>query len=346
MKQYTRKQVIKRLKDRIAKGYGIVAAGAGTGISAKFEEEGGADLILVFNSGLYRMHGLGSLSGWMAYGNANDVSLELGEKHILPIVKEAPVICSVNGTDPTKVMESFLWKIGEAGFSGINNFPTIGMIDGKFRAALEETGMGYDKEVEMIALAHEMGFFTTAYVFNPEEARQMAKAGCDCILAHMGLTVGGAIGAKETMSLQEAAEQTEKIESDEGDNAEPPQSRSPIPSPQFKGRGKGLFSEGEFSRYIVLDPMIIPPFDGVDIKAAHHDGKMEVISSCQAGVTREPQGGSFSDLLSKGNLYFAQVSVNRRQALSVVEHDGETVDSKPICVDNSAMIGCLHRGVG
>ena len=211
MKQYTRKQVIKRLKDKLAKGYCIVAAGAGTGISAKFEEEGGADLILVFNSGLYRMHGLGSLSGWMAYGNANDVSLELGEKHILPIVKEAPVICSVNGTDPTKVMEAFLWKVGEAGFSGINNFPTIGMIDGKFRAALEETGMGYDKEVEMIALAHEMDFFTTAYVFNPEEARQMAKAGCDCILAHMGLTVGGAIGAKETMSLQEAAEQTEKI---------------------------------------------------------------------------------------------------------------------------------------
>jgi predicted TIM-barrel enzyme len=211
MKQYTRKEVIKRLKSKIAKGSAIVAAGAGTGISARFEEEGGADLILVFNSGLYRMHGLGSLSGWMAYGNANDVSLELGEKHILPIVKEAPVICSINGTDPTKVMEVFLWKVGEAGFSGINNFPTIGMIDGTFRAALEETGMSYDKEVEMIALAHEMGFFTTAYVFNTEEARKMTKAGCDCILAHMGLTIGGAIGAKATMSLKEAAEQTAKI---------------------------------------------------------------------------------------------------------------------------------------
>jgi predicted TIM-barrel enzyme len=203
--------VIKRLKRKVAKGSAIVAAGAGTGISARFEEEGGADLILVFNSGLYRMHGLGSLSGWMAYGNANDVSLELGEKHILPIVKEAPVICSVNGTDPTKVMEVFLWKVGEAGFSGINNFPTIGMIDGTFRAALEETGMSYDKEVEMIALAHDMGFFTTAYVFNPEEARLMARAGCDCILAHMGLTIGGAIGAKATMSLKEAAARTKKI---------------------------------------------------------------------------------------------------------------------------------------
>jgi predicted TIM-barrel enzyme len=211
MNQYTRKEVIKRLKSKVSKGSAIVAAGAGTGISARFEEEGGADLILVFNSGLYRMHGLGSLSGWMAYGNANDVSLELGEKHILPIVKEAPVICSVNGTDPTKVMEVFLWKVGEAGFSGINNFPTIGMIDGTFRAALEETGMSYDKEVEMIALAHDMGFFTTAYVFNPEEARLMARAGCDCILAHMGLTIGGAIGAKATMSLKEAAARTKKI---------------------------------------------------------------------------------------------------------------------------------------
>jgi predicted TIM-barrel enzyme len=211
MKQYTRKEVIKRLRSKVNKGSCIVAAGAGTGISARFEEDGGADLILVFNSGLYRMHGLGSLSGWMAYGNANDVSLELGEKHILPIVKEVPVICSVNGTDPTKVMEVFLWKIGEAGFSGINNFPTVGMIDGNFRLALEESGMSYDKEVKMIALAHEMDFFTTAYVFNPEEAREMAKAGCDCILAHMGLTVGGAIGAKETMSLKEAAEQTAEI---------------------------------------------------------------------------------------------------------------------------------------
>ena len=137
MKQYTRKQVLKRLKDKIARGYSIVAAGAGTGISAKFEEEGGADLVLVFNSGLYRMHGLGSLSGWMAYGNANDVALELGERHILPIVKEVPVLCSVNGTDPTKMMNNHLRKIKEAGFSGINNFPTMGMIDGQFRAALE-----------------------------------------------------------------------------------------------------------------------------------------------------------------------------------------------------------------
>jgi predicted TIM-barrel enzyme len=211
MRQYTRKQVLKRLKDKIAKGNSIVAAGAGTGISARFEEEGGADLILVFNSGLYRMHGLGSLSGWMAYGNANDVALELGEHHILPIVKEAPVLCSVNGTDPTKVMGAHLKRIKEAGFSGINNFPTMGMIDGQFRAALEETGMTYEKEVEVMGLAHEMDLFAAAYAFNPEEAKKMARAGVDCVLAHMGLTVGGAIGAKQTMALADAAERTKEI---------------------------------------------------------------------------------------------------------------------------------------
>ena len=208
MKQYTRDEVLKRLKNKLATGRIIVAAGAGTGISAKFEEEGGADLILVFNSGLYRMHGLGSLSGWMAYGNANEVSLQLGERYVLPIVKEVPVICSVNGTDPTMIMEVFLKKLKEVGFSGINNFPTIGMIDGNFRAALEDTGMGYDKEVAVTALAHEMGLFTTAYAFTSDEARKMAEAGCDVLLAHVGLTVGGSIGASMTMSLDEAAERT------------------------------------------------------------------------------------------------------------------------------------------
>ena len=208
MKQYTRGQVLERLRAKLATGNIIVAAGAGTGISAKFEEEGGADLILVFNSGRYRMHGLGSLSGWMAYGNANEITLEMGERQILPIVKEAPVVCSINGTDPTVVMEVFLKRVKEAGFSGINNFPTIGMIDGNFRAALEDTGMGYDKEVAVTALAHEMDFFTSAYAFTAEEAHKMAAAGCDCLLAHVGLTVGGSIGASETMSLDQAAEKT------------------------------------------------------------------------------------------------------------------------------------------
>ena len=211
MKQYTREQVLERLKAKLASGRIIVAAGAGTGISAKFEEEGGADFIMVFNSGRYRMHGLGSLSGWMAYGNANTIALEMGERQILPIVKEAPVVCSINGTDPTLVMEVFLKRVKEAGFSGINNFPTIGMIDGNFRTALEGTGMGYDKEVAVTALAHEMGFFTTAYAFTADEASRMAEAGCDCLLAHVGLTVGGSIGASQTMGMDEAADKTREM---------------------------------------------------------------------------------------------------------------------------------------
>ncbi len=211
MKQYTRAEVVKRLRDKLSSGRIIVAAGAGTGISAKFEEEGGADLIMVFNSGAYRMHGLGSLSGWLAYGNACEVAFEMGERYVLPIVKETPVVCSVNGTDPTRVMSLWLKKIKAAGFSGVNNFPTMGMVDGNFRAALEATGMGYDKEVSAIAQAHELDLFTMPYVFNRQEATEMAKAGCDCLLAHVGLTAGGSIGATETMTLAEAAERTREM---------------------------------------------------------------------------------------------------------------------------------------
>lgn len=211
MKQYNRQQVVKRLRAKLASGRIIVAAGAGTGISAKFEEEGGADLIMVFNSGRYRMHGLGSLSGWMAYGNANDVAMEMGEQNVLPIIKEVPVVCSVNATDPTRVMDLWLKKVKDAGFSGVNNFPTMGMIDGNFRAGLEETGMSFDKEVEVIQIANKMNLFTMPYAFTPEEARKMAKAGCDCLLAHVGLTVGGSIGAKTTLSIDEAAQVTKKM---------------------------------------------------------------------------------------------------------------------------------------
>ncbi len=206
MQQYNRQQVLKRLKDKLASGRIIVAAGAGTGISAKFEEEGGADLLLVFNSGRYRMHGLGSLSGLLAYGDANAIALEMGERQILPIVKQTPVICSLMGTDPTRVMSILLKQVLATGFSGINNFPTVGLIDGNFRANLEQTGMGYGKEVEMIRLAHEMDIFTTAYAFNVAEAQAMARAGVDVLLAHMGLTAGGSIGATETMTLAQAGE--------------------------------------------------------------------------------------------------------------------------------------------
>lgn len=206
MKQYTRQEVLQRLHRKLASGRIIVAAGAGTGISAKFEEAGGADLLLVFNSGRYRMHGLGSLSGLLAYGDANAIALEMGTRQILPIVKEVPVICSVNGTDPTRVMRFFLKEVVDAGFSGVNNFPTVGLIDGNFRATLEKTGMGYGKEAEMIRLAHEQNIFTMAYAFNRTEARLMAEAGCDLLLAHVGLTAGGSIGAEETMSLEQAAD--------------------------------------------------------------------------------------------------------------------------------------------
>jgi predicted TIM-barrel enzyme len=206
MKQYTRIELISRLKAKLATGKIIVAGGAGTGISAKFEEEGGADIIMVFNSGRYRMHGLGSLSGWMAYGDANAIAFEMGERQILPITNEVPVICSVNGTDPTRVMPVFLNQVISAGFSGVNNFPTIGMIDGNFRATLEATGMGYDKEVDMIGLAHSKDIFTMAYAFTVEEAKSMASAGCDMLLAHVGLTAGGSIGAIKTLSLEESAD--------------------------------------------------------------------------------------------------------------------------------------------
>ena len=162
MKQYNRQEVLQRLRDKLATGHILVAAGAGTGISAKFEEQGGAVLLLVFNSGRYRMHGLGSLSGLMAYGDANAIALEMGERQILPVVNEVPVICSVNGTDPTRVMRTLLKRIIETGFSGVNNFPTVGLVDGNFRAALEQTGMGYDKEVAMIAEAHAQDIFTMA----------------------------------------------------------------------------------------------------------------------------------------------------------------------------------------
>ncbi len=206
MKQYNRTQLLERLKAKLATGRIIVGAGAGTGITAKFAEQGGADMLLVFNSGRYRMHGLGSLSGLMAYGDANAIALEMGERQILPIVDEVPVICSINGTDPTRVMSVFLKQVMAAGFSGVNNFPTVGLIDGNFRAALETTGMGYDKEVALIRLAHDMDIFTMPYAFNPDEARRMAEAGCDVLIVHVGLTVGGSIGASQAMTVAEAAD--------------------------------------------------------------------------------------------------------------------------------------------
>jgi predicted TIM-barrel enzyme len=192
--RYTRDQVLERLRAQIAQGKPIVGAGAGTGISAKFAEAGGADLIIIYNSGRYRMAGHGSLSGLLAFGDANQIVYEMGEREVLPIVKEVPVIAGVNGTDPLRQMPHFLKRLDDLGFSGINNFPTVGLIDGHFRAELEATNLGFEREVAMIGSAHELGFFTIVYVFNPDESAMMAKAGADVIIAHMGLTVGGSIG--------------------------------------------------------------------------------------------------------------------------------------------------------
>lgn len=178
----------------------IIGGGAGTGLSAKCEEAGGIDLIVIYNSGRYRMAGRGSLSGLLAYGNANDIVMEMA-KEVLPVVHKTPVLAGVNGTDPFCAFDAFLNEVAAAGFSGIQNFPTVGLIDGVFRQNLEETGMSYNQEVELIRLAHEKNLFTTPYVFDPQQAEAMARAGADVVVAHMGLTTGGAIGAETALTL-------------------------------------------------------------------------------------------------------------------------------------------------
>lgn len=209
---YTRTEVIARLRDTMSKGKPIIAAGAGTGISAKFIERGGADLVIVYNSGRFRMAGHGSTAGMMAYGDANAVAMEIGEYEVLPVVEEIPVICGVHATDPRRRMWHWLGKVKEMGFSGINNFPTHTIIDGKFRQILEETGMSVKKEFETVALARKMEMFTIVYVGSPEESKAMAEAGADVIIAHVGTTVGGSIGVTNaTMSLPEAAKITQGI---------------------------------------------------------------------------------------------------------------------------------------
>ena len=209
---YTRTEVIARLRDTMSKGKPIIAAGAGTGISAKFIERGGADLVIVYNSGRFRMAGHGSTAGMMAYGDANAVAMEIGEYEVLPVVEEIPVICGVHATDPRRRMWHWLGKVKDMGFSGINNFPTHTIIDGKFRQILEETGMSVKKEFETVTLARKMDMFTIVYVGSPEEAKAMAEAGADVIIAHVGTTVGGSIGVTNaTMSLPEAAKITQGI---------------------------------------------------------------------------------------------------------------------------------------
>jgi len=201
----SREEILSRLRAQGAAGKPIVGCGAGTGISAKFAEAGGADLMIIYNSGRYRMAGRGSLAGLMPYGDANGIVVEMASE-VLPVVRDTPVLAGVCGTDPFRLMPVFLRQLKAMGFSGVQNFPTVGLIDGILRANLEATGMGYDKEVEMIRLAHELDMFTSPYVFNVDEARAMAEAGADQLVAHVGLTTAGSIGAAVALTLDEAIE--------------------------------------------------------------------------------------------------------------------------------------------
>jgi predicted TIM-barrel enzyme len=196
---YTSKEVVERLRAQLKKGRPIIAAGAGTGISAKFIEKGGADLIIIYNSGRFRMAGRGSTCGLMAYGDANAIAMEIGEHEVLPVVEEIPVICGVHASDPRRRMWHWLLQVKEMGFSGVNNFPTHCIVDGQFRQVLEETGMSVKHEFEMVRLARKMDLFTVVYVATPDEARAMAEAGADAIIAHVGTTIGGSIGVKKAV---------------------------------------------------------------------------------------------------------------------------------------------------
>jgi predicted TIM-barrel enzyme len=202
MPRIARKKLIEKFRAMVARGEPIIGGGAGTGLSAKCEEAGGIDLIVIYNSGRYRMAGRGSLAGLLAYGNANEIVLEMAHE-VLPVVRHTPVLAGVNGTDPFMLREPFLKKLGEMGFSGVQNFPTVGLIDGVFRANLEETGMGYSLELEMIRKAHELDLLTTPYVFSEDNAIAMTEAGADIIVCHMGLTTGGSIGAGTALTLQD-----------------------------------------------------------------------------------------------------------------------------------------------
>ncbi|HTZ50991.1 MAG TPA: phosphoenolpyruvate hydrolase family protein, partial [Spirochaetia bacterium] len=205
-----RAEILKKLHDQAKAGIPIVGGGAGTGLSAKCEEAGGIDLIVLYNTGRYRMAGRVSITGLFAYGDANQIVLEMAGE-VLPVVTRTPVLAGVNATDPFRLMPVFLKQVKEYGFSGVQNFPTVGLFDGRMRENMEATGLGYDKEVQMIRLAREMDLLTTPYVFNENEAREMAKAGADLVVAHVGLTTGGTIGAAAAMTMDQAVDTTLRI---------------------------------------------------------------------------------------------------------------------------------------
>jgi predicted TIM-barrel enzyme len=205
-----RSESLRRLRQSVADGKPIIGAGAGTGISAKFCERGGVDIIIIYNSGRYRMAGRGSLAGMMPYGDANAIVVDMA-REVLPVVKNTPVLAGVCGTDPFRLMPTFLRELKAMGFDGVQNFPTVGLIDGTYRDGLEETGMGYGLEVDMIRLAHELDMLTCPYVFNPDEAAAMAAAGADVLVPHMGLTTKGSIGAHTALTLDESAKRVQAM---------------------------------------------------------------------------------------------------------------------------------------
>jgi len=206
----TRQEIIAKFKADVAKGKILLGAGAGTGITAKWAEAGGVDMLIIYNSGRYRMAGRGSLAGLLSYGDANAIVVEMGSE-VLPVVKHTPVLAGVNGTDPFRIMKVFLRQIKDMGFAGVQNFPTVGLFDGNFRLNIEETNMGYGLEVDMIAEAHALDLLTTPYVFNIKEAEAMTKAGADIVVAHMGLTTKGSIGAHTALTLEDSAKRVQEI---------------------------------------------------------------------------------------------------------------------------------------
>ena len=206
----SRQEILDRFRTQVAQGQPIIGGGAGTGITAKSAEAGGIDLLVIYNSGRFRMAGRGSLSGLLAYGDANAIVMEMANE-VLPVVKRTPVLAGVNGTDPFRVMGHFLRQVKEIGFAGVQNFPTVGLIDGVFRANLEETGMGYGHEIDMIRMAHELDLLTSPYVFDEDQAKDMARAGADILVPHMGLTTSGTIGAKTALTLEEAAARVQQL---------------------------------------------------------------------------------------------------------------------------------------
>jgi predicted TIM-barrel enzyme len=210
MPRFARDELLAKYREMVRRRQPIIGGGAGTGLSAKCEEAGGIDLIVIYNSGRYRMAGRGSLSGLLAYGNANDVVMEMANE-VLPVVKNTPVLAGVNGTDPFCQFDSFLNNVAAIGFSGVQNFPTVGLIDGVFRQNLEETGMSYALEVDMIRMAREKDLLTTPYVFDPSQAVTMTQAGADILVAHMGLTTSGTIGAETALTLNDCASRIDAI---------------------------------------------------------------------------------------------------------------------------------------